>query len=159
MKITYKTAAPSLLFLAACLPMAAQAGINPDQTSAGITVPSRQAEVRTLQGQLEGYEQQLRVKSETVEQARQEAISAGIQGDGAGSYIDAYRRQQMELEALQAALAPKIDRARNQIADLTSPDSPAASAPSQSPTPARKSKSVSKQKKAQPDQKRVAGLS
>jgi hypothetical protein len=78
-----------------------------------------------LQSRLEDYQKQLRVKSEMVETARQDAISAGIVGDGAGSFIDFYRQQQTELEALQAALTPKIDEARKVIAGLNAPDSAA----------------------------------
>ena len=79
-----------------------------------------------MQTRLEDYEKLLQAKREQVENARQEAISAGIQGDGAGSFIDAYQQQQMELEALQAALSPKIDEARKLIAGLTNADSPVA---------------------------------
>jgi hypothetical protein len=111
-----------------------------------------------LRGRLDDYTQQLRVKSEIVEQARQEAISAGILGDGAGPWIDTYRQQRTELEQLQAALAPQINDVRSQIAALTSPESPAASSPSQGPAPARKRRSSSKQKTAKADPTGVAGL-
>lgn len=140
MKITHKTAAQSLLLLAACLPAAAQIALNPGQypneSSPVVSVPYHEDKVRTLQGQLEGYERQLRQKSAMVENAREEAISAGIQGDGAGSYIDVYRQQQKELELLQAALTPQIDQTRKLIAGLTNPGSPAASSLSRSRTPA-----------------------
>jgi hypothetical protein len=78
-----------------------------------------------VQTRLEDYENLLRMKAEQVEIARQEAISAGIQGDGAASFIAFYQQQQMELEALQAALTPKIDQARATIAGLNSPNSAA----------------------------------
>jgi peptidoglycan hydrolase CwlO-like protein len=122
MKITYMTAAQLLLLFAACLPAAAQAGVNPSstQTSAGM----KEAQVKTLQQQLDGYQQQVRAKAEQVENARQEAISAGIQGDGAGPFIDGYRQEQKELEALQAALTPKIEQTRTLIASLTTPAQP-----------------------------------
>jgi uncharacterized protein YukE len=129
MKITYKTAAQSLLLLAACLAAVAQSEIAPDhfpdQASPVASTPRQVAQVRPLQTRLEDYENLLRTKREQVENARQEAISAGIQGDGAGSFIDAYQQQQMELEALQAALNPKIDEARATIAGLNSADSSA----------------------------------
>jgi hypothetical protein len=140
MKITYKTAAQCLLLLTACLPAAAQMEINPDhfpdESSPKISVARHEAEVHTLQLRLEDYERQLRVKSEMVENARQEAISAGIVGDGAGPFIDAYREQQMELEALQAALTPQIERTRAIMAGLRNPDFPAALL-SRSRTPSR----------------------
>lgn len=78
MKITHKTAAQSLLLLAACLPAAAQIALNPGQypneSSPVVSVPYHEDKVRTLQGQLEGYERQLRQKSAMVENAREEAI-------------------------------------------------------------------------------------
>jgi Skp family chaperone for outer membrane proteins len=128
MKITYKTAAQFLLLLAACLTAVAQSEISPDhfpdQATPVASAPRQEAQLRPLQTRLEDYQQQLREKSEMVENARQEAISAGIVGDGAGPLIDAYRELQMELEALQAALTPKIEKARKLIAGLTNADSP-----------------------------------
>ena len=127
MKTTYKTAAQSLLLLAACLAAVAQSEIAPDhfpdQASPVALAPRQQAQLRPVQTRLDDYENLLQAKREQVENARQEAISAGIVGDGAGSFIDEYRQQQMELEALQAALTPKIDRARATIAGLTKTDS------------------------------------
>jgi uncharacterized protein YukE len=129
MKFTHKTVAQSLLLLAACVTAVAQREITPDHfpyQAAPVDLASRQdAQVRPLQSRLEKYEGLLRTKLEHVENARQEAISAGIQGDGAGSFIDFYRQQQAEMEALQAALTPKIDQARKQIAGLTNADFPA----------------------------------
>jgi hypothetical protein len=128
MKITNKAVARSLFLLAAYLPMAAQTGANPnpgsDGISAQISASSKEAQVKSLQRQLESYEQQLQAKAEQVENARQEAIPAGIHDDGAGPYIDACRQEQKELEVLQAALAPQIGRARTMIANLTMPARP-----------------------------------
>jgi hypothetical protein len=128
MKITHKTVAQSLLLLAACITAVAQSEITPDhfpdQTAPVAFAPRQEAQVRPLQSRLEEYEGLLRTKMEQVENARQEAISAGIQGDGAGPFIDFYRQQQTELEALQAALTPKIDQARKLIAGLTNADFP-----------------------------------
>lgn len=127
MKTTYKTAAQSLLLLAACLAAVAQSEIAPDhfpdQASPVALAPRQQAQLRPVQTRLDDYENLLQAKREQVENARQEAISAGIVGDGAGSFIDEYRQQQIELEALQAALTPKIDRERATIAGLTKTDS------------------------------------
>jgi len=124
MKITYKTAAQTLL-LASCLTAVAQIEINPDhfpdQAAPVAFAPHQEAQVRPPRTRLEEYEGLLRVKLEQVENARQEAISAGIQGDGAGPFIDFYQQQQMELEALQAALTPKIEQTRAIIVSLNSP--------------------------------------
>jgi hypothetical protein len=123
MKTTFKTAAQSLLLLAACVAAVAQSEIAPDhfpdQASPVAFAPRQEAQVRPLQTRLEDYESLLRAKAEQVENARQEAISAGIEGDGAGPLIDAYREQQMELEALQADLTPKIEQARKVMAGMT----------------------------------------
>ena len=129
MKITYKTAAQSVLLLAACIAAVAQSEIAPDHfpdQASPVAFASRQeAQIRPLQTRLEDYENLLRAKQEQVEDARQEAISAGIQGDGAAPFIDAYRQQQAEMETLQAALTPKIDQARAMIAGLKISDFPA----------------------------------
>ena len=129
MTITYKTAAQSMMLLAACVAAVAQSEIAPDhfadQAATVASTPRQEAQVRPLQSRLEDYENLLRAKAEQVENARQEAVSAGIQGDGAASFIAFYQQQQMELEALQAALTPKIDQARATIAGLNSPNSAA----------------------------------
>ncbi len=129
MKITYKTAAQSVLLLAACIAAVAQSEIAPDhfpdQASPVAFAQRQEAQIRPLQTRLEDYENLLRAKQEQVEDARQEAISAGIQGDGAAPFIDAYRQQQAEMETLQAALTPKIDQARAMIAGLKISDFPA----------------------------------
>ena len=84
MKTTYKTAAQSLLLLAACLTAVAQSEITPDhfpdQASPVAFAPRQEAQVQALQTRLEDYEKLLRAKREQVESARQEAISAGIHG-------------------------------------------------------------------------------
>ncbi len=128
MKTTFKTVAQSLLMLAACLAAVAQSEIAPDhfpdQAVLVASAPQQEAQVRPVQTRLEDYEKLLQAKREQVENARQEAVSAGIQGDGAAPFIDFYQQQQMELEALQASLTPKIDQARKLIAGLTNPDFP-----------------------------------
>ena len=146
MKSTYKTAAQVLLVLAECLTAVAQSEINPDhfpdQDAPAASAPRQEAQIRTLQQQLESYERQLRAKAEQAEAARQEAISAGIQGDGAGSSIDASRQEQKELEVLQAALAPEIERTRKMIASLTTPAPPTYTAPGPKMTPVGKARPV-----------------
>jgi hypothetical protein len=164
MKIKHILTAQCLLLAAACLQLAAQTKINPahspDEASASISVPRpvAQARVQALRTQLEAWEKQLQMKSEMVEEARQDAVSAGIQGDGAGPYIDTYRQQQKEMTLLKVNLTPKIEEARNLIADLTRPEPPAAASASQSPTPARKRRSASGKKTTKPDSTHVASL-
>ncbi len=128
MNVTH-TSAQFLLFLAVCMPAAAQKQIGPDrhqaQSASAVSAALRadDTQIRSLQLRLKNCEEQLRQKSERVEDARQQAISAGIQGDGAGAFIDVYREQQKELESLQAELAPQIAQAQKLIAELTSKDS------------------------------------
>lgn len=78
----------------------------------------QQSRIQVLQSRIARCEQQLRAKFEMVENARQEAISAGIQGDGAGSSIDEFRRQQHELDLLAMSLEPQITQVKNAIRDL-----------------------------------------
>jgi hypothetical protein len=138
MKTTYMTAAQGLLLLAACLPAAAQAGVNPNHSSpAQISASAPESQIRTLKALLEGYQRQLEAKADLVERSRQEAISAGVVGDGAGPIIDAYRQELEEMEALQTALTPKIEQTRTLIASLEKPVLPADSSPSRGKKPAQ----------------------
>jgi hypothetical protein len=77
-----------------------------------------QAQVRDLQAQIVSSQAHVRAQSEMVEEARQAAISAGILGDDAGSYIEAYRLQQKQLDSLQQSLTAQIAEVRNIVADL-----------------------------------------
>ncbi len=93
MNFTLKTAAQSLLILAASMTAVAQSEINPDHFSDG---PSQEAytpqtQVKTLQSRLDDCQRQLRAKMDQEEHARQDAISAAAMGDGAGPYIDFYQ--------------------------------------------------------------------
>ena len=129
MKIIYTTAAQGLLLLAACLPAAAQAEINPDhssdETPVQISAAAQEPQIQTLQAQLEACQGELAAKAARVEEARKEAVSAGIQGDGAATFIDAYQQEQKEMEVLLAALNPKMEQTRELIASLNKPVSPA----------------------------------
>ena len=82
MKTTFKTAAQSMMLLAACVAAVAQSEIAPDhfpdQAVLVASAPRQEAQVRPLQTRLEDYEKLLQAKREQVEDARQEAISAGI---------------------------------------------------------------------------------
>ena len=164
MKIKHILTAQCLLLAASCLPLAAQTELNPnhvsDDRSSAISVlsPAAQAQVQTLRAQVDDWEKQLEMKSELVEESRQDAISAGILGDGAGAYIDMYRQQEKELKRLKASLVPKIQEARNLIAGLTSPSAPAVTSAGRSPTPARKRRTASGKKTANPNSTHVAAL-
>jgi hypothetical protein len=124
MNFTLKTAAQSLLILAASMTAVAQSEISPDHFSDG---PSQEAytsqtQVQTLQSRLEDCQRQLDAKVDQVEQARQEAISAAALGDGAASYIDSYRKLQVEEEVLRAALVPQINQAHKLMAGMHTQD-------------------------------------
>lgn len=126
MKITHMTVAQGLLFVAACLPAAAQMEVNPDHfpdESAPVVQASQpQSEIITLRQKLEGYEQQLRAQLEQVEIARQDAISASVLGDGAQASMYSYQDEQVKAERLQAALKPQIEELRSTIASLAGKD-------------------------------------
>jgi len=146
MKITHMTAVQGLLLLAACLPAAAQADVNPDhfrdEPSTQISASAPDSQIRALEVQLKAYQQELAAKSELVEKARQEAISAGIQGDGAAPFIDACTQEEKEMEALLASLSPKMEQTRALIASLNNSVSPADSSLSQVQKPAQRVSSV-----------------
>ena len=124
MNFTLKTAAQSLLILAASMTAVAQSEISPDHFPDG---PSQEAytsqtQVQTLQSRLEDCQRQLDAKVDQVEQARQEAISAAAMGDGAAPYIDSYRKLQVEEEVLRAALVPQINQAHKLMAGMHTQD-------------------------------------
>jgi hypothetical protein len=116
----------SLLILSLlATPAWAQFEVSPDHFESdqdSMTTSAHQTElqgqVRDLQAQIVSNQARIRAKSEMVEDARQESISAGIQGDGAGTYLEAYRLQQEQLELLLQSLTTQIALARNTITDL-----------------------------------------
>lgn len=124
MKLTHTTTAQFLLLLAACMPAAAQkqTGPDPHQVEAASPVSrafrADNAQITSLQLQLTNYQEQLTQKAQRVEEDRQQAISAGIESDGAGPLIQVYLQEQKELDSLQAALAPKIENVQRSIADV-----------------------------------------
>jgi hypothetical protein len=91
------------LMIISFVPAFPQAEINPDH----FPDPS-DAQVVTLQQDREQAvaldAAKLKAQESVVEEARQEAISAGILGDGAASYLDAYYDQVNQLEMLRAKL-------------------------------------------------------
>jgi hypothetical protein len=92
-----------ILMLVSFVPAFPQAEINPDH----FPDPS-DAQVETVQSDREQAVDvnaaRLAAQESVVEEARQEAISAGIQGDGAASYLDAYDDQVTQLEMMRAKL-------------------------------------------------------
>lgn len=91
---------------------------NQDSGSVSTDQTQSQTQIAQLQARIQDYETQLKSISEQAEASRQESISAGILGDGAGSYIDACRRQQKELEVVEQSLNLQINQARRTIAAL-----------------------------------------
>ncbi len=102
---TKKTAVAALcLMLLPTAPAFPQAEVNPDHFP-----DATDAQVVQLRSDLlepQAYSSELQAQEDQVEEARQAAISAGIQGDGAGTYVDAYRDQLAELNQLKAKLNP-----------------------------------------------------
>jgi len=78
-----------------------------DSKSASAHETELQIQISDLQDQIGSYLANIQAKSEMVEEARQAAISAGIQGDGAGSYIESYRLHQKQLELLQQSMTTR----------------------------------------------------
>ncbi len=124
----FKSAAVALCFLSltAGLPAMAQFEVAPDHFDTPVTPAPALAQARTeLSAQiasqhrrLEALQAQLKKKAERVEELHEEAISAGIQGDGASGSIDAYRQEKKELDRLAQALTPEIEGIK---ANLTAP--------------------------------------
>jgi hypothetical protein len=124
MKTTYRAAA--FFSLAAVLTAGALMKIDrghPSDQSSPLVLVSQQTDVNLLREKLKDYEEQLRVQRELVENARQDAISAGIQGDNAQANIYAYQDLQEQTKALEATLVPQIKQLRATIATLTGKDS------------------------------------
>jgi len=78
-----------------------------DSKTASTHETELQIQISDLQDQIGSYMANIQAKSEMVEEARQAAISAGIQGDGAGSYIESYRLHQKQLELLQQSMTTR----------------------------------------------------
>ncbi len=106
---TRKTAVAALcLMLLPIAPAFPQAEVNPDHFP-----DAADAQVVQLRSDLlepQAYSSELQAQEDQVEEARQAAISAGMQGDGAAMYIDEYRDQANQLEQLRAKLGSSSDR-------------------------------------------------
>ena len=109
-----------VVFLLA-VPAWAQFEVNPDHfddknsKSVAASTAELQSRIEEAHACLLGYEAQLKARSQSVEETRHEASSAGIQGDGAGSYLAVYEQQRKELEVLQQSLGARIEDAQNTI--------------------------------------------
>ena len=117
----------SVSALAAIQPASAQFEVAPDHfDNARIaqTEQSARAEqnlrenIAEEQSLLDNYAGQLAAKAQQVENLRQEVISAGICGDGAGLYLAGFHTGQRELQALKDSLAPLMDSSREVLAGL-----------------------------------------
>jgi chromosome segregation ATPase len=115
----------NLLFILLLMaPASAQFEVSPDhleneKSQAAAASPAElQAQIKEAQAHLLDYQAQLKAKSESMEEARQQAISAGIQGDGAGVYLDACEQQRKEFELLEKSLSASIEAAQNTINGL-----------------------------------------
>lgn len=117
----------SVFTLAATQPVVAQFEVSPDhfdQVRIAQTAQAARAEEKLKQSiteemaLLESYTEQVAEKERQVEDLRQQAISSGINGDGAAMEIAWFRNQQAELITFRASLAPLIDYSREVLAGL-----------------------------------------
>jgi hypothetical protein len=117
----------SVFALAAIQPVVAQFEVSPDhfdQVRIGQSAQAARAEEKLKQSiteemaLLKSYTKQIAEKERQVEDLRQQAISAGISGDGAATEIAWFRNQQEELITFRASLAPLIDYSREVLAGL-----------------------------------------
>jgi hypothetical protein len=123
----------SVSALAAIQPAFAQFEVAPDhfdnarsaQTEQSVRAEQNLKEsIAEEQSLLDNYAGRLAAKAQQVENLRQEAISAGIAGDGGGDGADLYlawfHTGQRELQALKDSLDPLMDSSREVLAGLRS---------------------------------------
>jgi hypothetical protein len=117
----------SVTALAVIQPAVAQFEVSPDHFDNPASAPSPQAaraeqklkqSITDEQAALDNYAGQLAAKAQQVEDLRQEAIAAGINGDGADVFIASYHNGEQELNSLRASLAPMMDFSREVLAGL-----------------------------------------
>ena len=117
----------SVSAVAAIQPAAAQFEVAPDHfdnARSAQTEQSARAEqdlrehIAEEQSLLDNYARQLAAKAQQVENLRQEVISAGICGDGAGLYLAGFHTGQRELQALNDSLSPLMDSSHEVLAAL-----------------------------------------
>jgi hypothetical protein len=123
MKTLTQTLALCLLTMGTAMHVMAQAEVNPDHfpdesASATSAQVELQSEIQQEEARIKAYESQLRAKYEMVEKVRNDAISAGLQGDGAECFSDEYRAQMTQLSDMWQSLRPQIMMAQNNIASL-----------------------------------------
>jgi|GEM_PF-1539294 hypothetical protein len=117
----------SVTALAVIQPAVAQFEVSPDHFDNPANAPSPQAaraeqklkqSIADEQAALDNYAGQLATKAQQVEDLRQEAIAAGINGDGADAFVSSFRNGEQELCSLQASLAQMMDFSREVLAGL-----------------------------------------
>ena len=117
----------SVSAVAAIQPASAQFEVAPDHfdnARVAQTEQSARAEqklresIAEEQSLLDNYAGQLAAKARQVESLRQEVISAGIGGDGAGLYLASFQTGQREMQALKDSLVPLMDSSREVLAGL-----------------------------------------
>jgi hypothetical protein len=117
-----KTIATITLFALATVSFAAaQAEINPDHFPDPPAVAMKaevQMQINNLQSRVQGCEAKMKAESEKLEALRQEAISAGSLGDGAGDFVSAYLAEKETVDATLKTLAMEIASTNKDIASL-----------------------------------------
>jgi len=117
----------SVFVLASIQPVVAQFEVSPDHFDQVRMVQTAQAaraeeklkeSITEEMALLKSYTEQIAEKERQVEDLRQQAISAGISGDGAAMEIAWFRNQQEELITFRASLGPLIDYSRDVLAGL-----------------------------------------
>lgn len=117
----------SISGLAAIQPAVAQFEVSPDHFDSSPVAQTPQyaraehklkESIAEEQALLDRYAAQLAAKAQQVETLREEAISAGICGDGGAMYIAAFRTEQQALQDLNASLTPLMDFSREELAGL-----------------------------------------
>ncbi len=115
-----------LLMLAAALPASAQFEVAPDhytddREAISASMPAADQlrhKIAEQQSALQASKAMLAAREQKLEELRQDAISAGIEGDGAGPQLSAYQAEQHDVEILRSAVAVRIQAAESVIASL-----------------------------------------
>ena len=77
-----------------------------------------QTQINNLQARAQGCEARMTAEQEKLEALRQEAISAGAMGDGAGDFVNAYLAEKETVDATLKTLAMEVSAANKDIASL-----------------------------------------
>jgi len=141
MKNLTKIATLALFSLATMASAAAQADVNPDHfpdlpSAAAPTVTAEaQTQINALETRIQDCEARMQQQSEMLEKARQEVISAGIQGDGAGDLMSSYQAEEQRVGRMQKALDTEIASAKRDLDMLKAEGSVVVAAGTRKPTP------------------------